>query len=416
MLSGNPGALRWRSSREVLALTLLVAAAAPPVAAQYPSSAPAQYGSQSSGRSGLDPRWVPWIGCWDADTTGYADPSQALYTCVTPLPGTTGVQQLTIARGKITGRRRLIANGANNSFDENGCRGTRSVEWSTTGRRAFIRSSYTCDIGLAGTSNAVLAVTPTGDWLQVETVHAGQGLIEHVDQWRDAGVPSSAPSEVFNALESRRITSTTARAAAAAPLSVADVIDALRHVDSSTVRSFIVASGQRFSLNGDEVAALFRANVPRGVLQAMVAWSPQPGSQMPGYDPDAYLRATAGMSYGPMPQVIVIQAAPQQPSQVITQEVTPEGMSPTYCTAVACYPTNQMSAYNGNPNPYMDFSNPYYPYPYNFFYPFSSAPILTGNINNFNNRRFFPFRRGPVGVVKPINQFPNRPVVRGGHR
>src|SRR5262249_2955523 len=154
-------------------------------------------------------RWVPWVGCWEADTTGgYSDPSQSLYTCVTPLPGTSGVQELTIARGKITGRRRLIANGANNSFDENGCHGTRMIEWAPSGRRAFIRSTYTCDLGLAGTSTGVLAITPTGNWLQVETIHAGQGLIEHVDQWHDGGVPSSAPSEVFNALESRRMTST----------------------------------------------------------------------------------------------------------------------------------------------------------------------------------------------------------------
>jgi hypothetical protein len=419
MLSGKPAVLRWRSSRETLALALLVAAASSG-AAQYPSStqpAPAQYAAQS-GRSGLDPRWTPWIGCWQADTTaGYADPSQSLYTCVVPIAGTTGVQQLTIARGKVTGRRRLIANGANNSFDENGCRGTRAVEWASTGRRVYIHSNYTCDVGLAGTSSGVLAITSTGNWLEVETVHAGQGLIEHVDQWRDAGMPSSLPSEVFNSLESRRMTSTTARASAAAPLTVADVIDALHHVDSSAVRTLIVASGQQFSLNGNEVAALFRANVPRGVLQAMVAWTPQPGAEAPGYDPDAYLRATAGMNYGPAPQVIVIQPAQQQPGVVVTQEVTPEPMSPTYCTALGCYPTNQMSAYNGNPYPYMDFSNPYYPYPYNF-YPFSSGPILTGRIN----RPVVPFRRGPFGVQKPIAGFPNRPGVgrpggvRGGHR
>ena len=84
------------------------------------------------------------------------------------------------------------------------------------------------------------------------------------------------------------------------------------------------------------------------------------------------------MNYaGPAPQVIVIQPSAQQPV-VVPEQQTPEPMSPTYCTAVGCYPTNQMSAYNGNPYPYTDFSNPYYPYPYNF-YPFSSGPILTGN-------------------------------------
>src|SRR5262249_28450054 len=158
---------------ETLALALLVAAASS-LAAQYPTQSPTQSNTQSS-RSGLDVRWTPWIGCWEADTTGgYADPSQSMCTCVTPLPGTTGVEQLTIARGKVTARRRLVANGANNSFDENGCHGTRMVEWASSGRRAFIRSTYTCDVGLTGTSNGVLAMTSTGDWLEVETVHAGQ--------------------------------------------------------------------------------------------------------------------------------------------------------------------------------------------------------------------------------------------------
>jgi len=405
MLSRSPAVPRRHRMREVLALSLLVAAGSQ-IAAQYP----AQYVAQST-KSSLDSRWVPWIGCWQADTAaGYADPTQSVFTCVTPLAGTSGVQQLTVSRGKVVARRRLVANGASSAFDENGCHGTRTVEWSSAGRRVYMRSSYSCDVGLTGTSSAILALTPRGDWLEVETVHAGTGLIEHVDQWRDAGVPSSLPSEVFNALESRRTVSASARVAAAAPLTVAEVLDALRRVDSSTVASLIVASGQRFSLDGNEVAALFRANVPRIVLQAMVAWTPQPGSEMVGYDPDAYLRATAGTNYGPAPQVIVIQPQQQSPTVVVTQENTPEPMSPTYCTAVACYPTNQLSAYNGNPYPYMDFSNPYYPYP-NFFYPFSSAPIVTG----FINRPVFPFRRGPFGVQKPIGRFPTRPIGRG-HR
>jgi hypothetical protein len=418
MLSRIHGVVRQRSVRAALTLTLVVAPGTS-VGAQYPAqnSPPVQ----SSGSS-LDPRWTPWIGCWQADTTaGYADPSQSVYTCVTPLAGTSGVQQLTVSRGKIIARRRLVANGGNNAFDENGCHGTRLVDWSSNGRRVYMHSNYTCDIGLVGTSTSILALTSRGDWLEVETVHAGQGLIEHVDQWRDAGVPASLPAEVFNALQSRKMTVTTARASAAAPLTVAEVVDALRRVDSTTVSSLIVASGQTFNLNGEQVAALFRSNVPRSVLQAMVAWTPQPGAATAGYDPDAYLRATAGMNYaGPAPaQVIVIQPQ-QQPPIVVTQETTPEPMSPTYCTAVACYPTNQMSAYNGNPYPFMDYSAPYYPYPYNF-YPFSSGPILVGNLGNTIASRF-PFRRGPFGVNnRPFGRGVNRPVGRPvgrpiGHR
>ena len=328
------------------------------------------------------------------------------------IAGTTGVQQLTIARGKVTGRRRLIANGANNSFDENGCHGTRAVEWASTGRRVYIHSNYTCDVGLAGTSSGVLAITSTGNWLEVETVHAGQGLIEHVDQWRDAGMPSSLPSEVFNSLESRRMTSTTARASAAAPLTVADVIDALHHVDSSAVRTLIVASGQQFSLNGNEVAALFRANVPRGVLQAMVAWTPQPGAEGPGYDPDAYLRATAGMNYA-------TGAAGDRDSAgaAATWSRRDAGSDARADVADVLHGPRLLS---DQPDVRVQRKSVSV---YGFLE--SVLPVSVQLLSVFlgtdpygeHQQAVLPeFRRGPFGVQRPISQFPNRPVVRGGTR
>lgn len=409
MSDRKPGAPPRPRMREVLAL-VLVAAAGARISAQNP----AQYAPPSTSTTTLDPRWAPWLGCWQADAAALrSDPASVSVTCVVPLAGTSGVQQVSITRGAIVSRRRFVADGRPISFDENGCSGTRTVEWALKSRRVYMRSNYKCNVGLVGTSSAVLSLTSNGDWLAVENVRAGQGSIEHVDHWYDAGIPAGLPAEIVSTLNVNRLAISTARGTAALALGVDDVLDALRYVEPATVRSWIVASGQQFSLTGDEVATLTRANVPRAVLQAMVAWTPQPGAQMPGYNPDAYLNSVVGMNYAAQqPQIIVIQPSqPQQPVVITDQtQYNQEPQSPSYCTAVACYPTNQYSAYNAYPMP--DYSQ-CYPYGcgFNPYYPFSSAPIVTGSFvnpffgNNFIRRR--PFAR-PIGVI------PGRPIAHGG--
>jgi hypothetical protein len=385
--------------RDVLALVLVVA-----VGAQLSAQNPALYSAPPT--STVDPRWAPWLGCWQADVnTPRADPIVGV-TCVVPLTGTSGVQQISISRGTVISRRQYIADGRANAFDENGCRGTRTVQWALKSRRVYMRSTYTCNVGLAGTSTAVLSLTSNGDWLNVENMRAGQGSIGYVDHWHDAGIPDGLPLDVVNALQANRLAIATARATAALALGVDDIMDALRYVDPSTVQSWI-------SLSGEEVAMLTRANVPRAVLQAMVGWTPQPGAYGPGYNPDAYLNSVAGMNYAAQqPQVIVIQPQ-QQPQVVVSQDQTSYApQSPTYCTAVACYPTNQYTGYNGYP---MDYSAPYYPYGYiNPYYPFSSAPIVTGVISpvfpRFRGRGPFGVRQGQPVVKVPVG----RPIGRTG--
>ena len=413
MLNRKPGIPLRPRMRDVLALVLVVAAGA-----RISAQNPAQYAPSSS--TTLDPRWAPWLGCWQADVAALrSDPASVSVTCVVPLAGTSGVQQVSITRGAIVSRRRYVADGRPTSFDENGCSGTRTVEWALKSRRVYMRSNYKCNVGLVGTSSAVLSLTSNGDWLAVENVRAGQGSIEHVDHWYDAGIPAGLPAEIANSLDANRLAISTARATAALALGVDDVLDALRYVEPATVQSWILASGQRFSLNGDEIATLTRANVPRGVLQAMVAWTPQPGAQMPGYDPNAYLNSVAGMNYAAQsaqqPQIIVIQpSTPQQPVVINDQSMYgQEPQSPTYCTAVACYPTNQYSAYNAYPT--SDFSScDQFGCTFNPYYPFSSAPIVTGSFVNpffFNNR---VIRRPFVRPFRPVGVFPGRPISHGG--
>ena len=371
----------FNSRRRLLSASIVLASA---VVALSPTGA-------QSGKSSLDPRWTPWLGCWQTDSTPRGDSGGAT-KCVAPLKGSSGVQEITVVDGHVTERRHFSADGRPAVFDENGCKGTQTAEWASNGRRVYIRSTYTCNATLAGASSELLAFTSNGDWLETKTIKAGHGSIEHVDRWRDAPVPRGLPSEVASTLQSPRLATTTARASASEPLSVGDVLDALQRVDSTTVRAWIASSGQRFNLSGDELATLVRANVPRPILQAMVAWSPQPGAGAPGYDPDSYLRAASGATYIAGPTVVVAAPA-QQPSY------------PMYCTGGACYPANQYSSYNGYAYP--DYPTPYY-YPY-------FVPIV---VPRRPFRPEIPRRFGPVGIhpfQQPAPRPATRPVIRMGH-
>ena len=342
-------------------------------------------------KSSLDPRWTPWLGCWQTDTTK-TEANGAAVRCVAPLRGTSGVQEITVAGGRVTERRHLVADGHPASFDENGCNGNRTAEWASNGRRVYVRSTYTCGGTLAGASSTVLAFASNGDWLETESIQAGHGSIEHVDHWRDAAVPRGLPPDVAATLQTPRLATTTARASASESLAVGDVLDALQHVDSTTVRAWVASSGQRFNLSGDELTTLVRANVPRGVLQAMVAWSPQPGAAAPGYDPDSYLRAMSGVTYVAGPSVVVV--SPAQPTSY-----------PMYCAGGACYPANQYSPYNGYTYP--EYSTPYY-YPY-------FVPIV---VTHRPFKPVIPRGLGPVGIhpfQQPAPRPPTRPVIRMGH-
>ena len=369
--------------------------------APKPSSQPAQ--------QALDSRWMPWLGCWRSDASSPNAPAAAT-TCIIPLSGSTGVEALSIANGKIVARRRFEADGRSHPMQESSCSGTRTSQWSPGGRRVYVRSEYTCDAGFSGVSTSIIALSSTGDFIESEHVRAGRGSVEHLTHLRDAGLPDGVPAEVISALAPRRLAITTARAAALAPLGSEDVLEALQQVDASAVRGWVTETGQTFTLNGDQIAALIRADVPQSVLQAMVGWAPQQNAGQPGMGQEVYTtRSNTGGG-------IVVYGSPmaQQP------QPASNGL---YCDASGCYSENPYSGYNGYNgfvySPYQD-GYPYYPYnPFAFGYPFGfGSTVIVNGQNRFPHNRF----NGPFGINRPVVGRPGgvpmtragQPVPRGG--
>jgi hypothetical protein len=217
-----------------------------------------------------DPRWTPWLGCWESDTTGAGAASVSVpVTCIVPVSNASSVDALSIAGGQIVSRRPLIADGKSHPMDESGCHGDETANWSPTSRRIYLHATYLCAAGLRGTSSSVFTIAPNGDWLQVQTVRAGGGSIDRILRWHETSPPRGLPASVASSLVSQRLAVATARAAVARPLTLDDVIEAAHAVDTAAVRNWLVATGQRFALDATQLAALDRADVPPSIVRIM---------------------------------------------------------------------------------------------------------------------------------------------------
>jgi hypothetical protein len=258
-----------------------------------------------------DARWSAWIGCW---RTADAD---AATTCVIPTARPSAVDVVTIVNGEIASRQRIDADGQPHAIDHSGCHGFEMAAWSPTGHRVYRRDDLVCPGGVNGMAMTLMAISPSGEWLNIEGVRAGAGSLERLDRFHDVGLPSSIPKETRAAISRRQLASTTARAAAAAPITEADVTEASASVDAGVVRSWLAEAG-----------------AAPAVVTVMAP---------------------------------VIQNPPAQSQTMIQETAPPESQYDSNCgMPTGCYP-NPYSAYNG-----------YSAYPYGPFSPFFGSPFGFG--------------------------------------
>ncbi len=325
-------------------------------------------GAQSTAAQRSDARWYAWLGCWAS--VSQAATTAAAVTCVVPVAGSRDVDVLGFAQDRIISRERLDGSGAPQRVDEAGCRGSEAVAWApmAEGRRAYVRSEYSCATGARGHTTTLFAFAPNGDWLRISEVASAGGAIVSADRLREVPAPAALPAASSRAIEPLRLAIATARAAAAAPVTVDAVIDAARALDSGVVRAWLAAAGQRFNINAEQAATLARANLSPSIVQAMLG-SAQADREGP--------RTAAGQD--------VFTAPPAYTGAVAG---APAGYAPAYAPAAAyqCLP-------NECPAPY--------PYVYEFYppvvYPFS----FIRERHPFERLRERGEQRPMVGITAP---------------
>lgn len=238
--------------------------------------------AQGAQNAQLDARWQPWIGCWQPvaqqrSAITFSSPrSAAALVCIVPAsdasrPSTVDV--LTVADGKVVTRDSIDASGRTMARTKDGCTGVEKATWSEDGHRLFTTSDFTCPGGIKRTSSGIFAMSPNGEWSNVQGVKTGGSDGIRTLRYSDAGAPSTLPADVSQALTGRSLAVSTARAAAAGSLTAGNVIEASRRVDPAVVQGWILDRGQSFDLDANAILALANAGVPGAVTDAMVAVS-----------------------------------------------------------------------------------------------------------------------------------------------
>lgn len=222
------------------------------------------------------PSWQAWIGCWTTAPVLGASIAGAPLVCITPTADRSVVDVTTIAGQKVVSTRRIDASGRDQSIDAKDCTGTQRAHWSADGKRVYLNSSANC-AGVPRTMTGILALTPTGDWLDVQGIVAGEGENVRVARYRDAGVPSGLPAEIASALAGRGVANETARIASGAAVRPADVMEASKAVSAAVTEAWLLERKQAFALDANELVHLADAGVPSRVTDAMIAVS-NPGA------------------------------------------------------------------------------------------------------------------------------------------
>lgn len=225
-------------------------------------------GTASAQGQTTDARWQPWLGCWaPASTVGTTQTSSV---CVIPANGT-AVDLVTIADGKVTDRERIDANGERRDVTKDGCPGWEQASFAPGAARVYVRSQYDCSGGLVRRSNGVLAFSDEGEWIDVRGIAAGSQNGVRVVHFRPAGDSLALPAEIAAAHQVPGLASSTARLAASAPITIADIIDASSKLDATVVQAWLIEHGGQYKVDAAKLTELAKNGVPGSVTDLLVA-------------------------------------------------------------------------------------------------------------------------------------------------
>ncbi len=258
---------------EMIGAALIVSVvAAGPLGAQ---PAPSPTGQADT----IDPRWTPWLGCWelvDEDLTAarlagldaidaagerrLTTPARDVQVCVAAARQGAGVTLTTTVGSQRALEETIVADASQRPFSEADCRGWQRAEWSKSGQRLFTRAELTC-AGQASRTVSGFAMMESADtWLDIQVVEIAGRASTRVRRYRPSASLATLPRG-------------TAARTAAAPPTIADVIEASAKLPSRAVEAALIETNARFDLNGQRLIELDDAGVADEVTDLMVALS-----------------------------------------------------------------------------------------------------------------------------------------------
>jgi hypothetical protein len=233
-------------------------------------------GAQVAGNVATDSRWAPFLGCWSPVEAPVVSLSgtgaSANVVCVTPSAGG-GVDVSSIVNGRVTAKERVDATGAQIAKTVDGCQGWEKATWSDDGSRVMLRSELRCSDNVTRKGTGVFAISPQGEWVDVEGVDVMGSAGVRVMRFRDAGANESTLRVAQAAAVGDSVSiatggqagfaTQTARTAASAAISPEDVLNLARNVDGPVAEAWLTEMAQPPRTDGSLVDAWLGRSTPR---------------------------------------------------------------------------------------------------------------------------------------------------------
>ncbi len=224
-------------------------------------------------QNNTDPRWLPWVGCWQPldSLGGQVDDSPML--CFRPVSGGPGVEMLSVEGAEITSHRTIVADGRAHQEKREGCSGTMRVQFSSDGQRVFTVSDLTCEGGVERRTTGIMSLSRPTRWLDVKSLDMGGHSTPWVERYGLASPSRVRGAGLENLADNSGLAIRSARMAAISPIDIDDVIEASKVVDAAAVQAWVAERHDPFSLNAKQLERLADAGVPSDVIDVMVAVS-----------------------------------------------------------------------------------------------------------------------------------------------
>jgi hypothetical protein len=211
-----------------------------------------------------------WVGCWepwedDGDSKAAFPRNQMV--CLEPGPSPHLLTRRSVVDGWVVSVQTLRIDGSPLALSENGCEGWDRAQPSREGRRLYLQAEAVCDPGRRRHMSGAWMLLPHQRWLEIQVVRVENVLEVTVERRRAVSTRRlGRPGAIPMAVETERL-------AAAAPLTVEDVLEALAHVDPAVVEAMLFETRPSFAMRSSLLIELADNGVPERILDLMVAMS-----------------------------------------------------------------------------------------------------------------------------------------------
>lgn len=224
-------------------------------------------GSPLVGQGAADPRWTPFLGCWEP--VGETEVEGML--CVRPSGA--GVEIFTWSEGEQVTSDELVADGSARTAAIEGCEGEESSAFSADGRRVFTRSNFTCGQDARRESSGIMSMLTPTEWTDVHSLDVDGDRIAWVQHYRLAAPARLAEEGLDDVTEWIGMAVRTARVSASRTLSLGDVVEASGRVHDKAVEAWLASRAEPFEVDGDDLGRLADQGVAESVIDVVVAVS-----------------------------------------------------------------------------------------------------------------------------------------------